>query len=893
MTIGNFLYTLILYPIIQIIEISFLVFDKIFSNTGVSVLGVSFVVTLLCLPLYIVAESWQETERKIQDRLSPGVKRIKESFKGDEQYMILSTFYRENHYHPMMALRSSFGLLIQIPFFMAAYTCLSHMQALKGQSFLFIRDMGAPDCLFKIGSFGINILPIAMTLINCISGTIYSKGHGLREKAQIYIMALLFLVVLYDSPAGLVLYWTMNNIFSLVKNIFYKMKHPVWTFYICMCTAIVAVVIYIIFIKHGGAPVKKLITGIFLLTLTPMPFYLKLVEWFLKNPLKGLMQNKKNRFILFSTASVSLCILIGALIPLNLISSSVQEFSNLGDFKCPTEFISWSLCQAAGIFIFWAFCVFFLFKEKIQTIIATVFSIAVICAVINTFVFPGSYGSMDVTLKVIDGIAKQKISFKLLNIASVLLIFAAVIFLIKINKQKVISNISILCSIVFIVFSLITSSKIKNEYKEFSNIASKQGNEKSNSTKFSLSKDKQNVIVLMLDRFPGCDFNEILKNEKEFTESLDGFTFYKNTASCNGHTLMGSPALYGGYEYVPESMNRRDSEYLKDKHNQALLLMPRIFTEQSDFTATISDTSWGNYSYIADMSFAKDYDKITAHTLAGRYTADWKKEFPTQKEATLEEGLKRNLLYFGFFRSSPAIIREIIYYNGTYLNKDSLDGIDKFIDWYSVLYYMPKIIDFKNNKNSFCMITNETTHFSDKIDSLNLIDKNTLAHPNDKSYVKQVVTLNSVVKLIEYMKENNCYDNTKIIIISDHGSASDYKEDFENPTDIGGYSKTNLNPILLVKNFNERHSVIINDSFMTNADVPTIAFEGIIESPRNPFTGKIVNSKEKEDGVLVTTGDIFMPFHSKSNKKFTVSKDSWYRVKNSIFKADCWSKEYK
>lgn len=39
-------------------------------------------------------------------------------------------------------------------------------------------------------------------------------------------MALFFLVFLYTSPSGLVFYWTLNNLFSLVKTIFYKLKHP-------------------------------------------------------------------------------------------------------------------------------------------------------------------------------------------------------------------------------------------------------------------------------------------------------------------------------------------------------------------------------------------------------------------------------------------------------------------------------------------------------------------------------------------------------------------------------------------------------------------------------------------------------------------------------------------
>ena len=194
------------------------------KNPGLAIIGVSVGVTLFCLPLYAVAEKWQQRERDIQQKLKPKVDKIKKVFKGDEQYMILSTYYRQNNYHPIYALRSSFGLLIQIPFFIAAYNFLSHLQSLNGVSFLFIKDLGTPDGLIKIGNFSINFLPILMTLINCIAGAVYTKGLPVKEKLQLYGMALVFLVLLYTSPAGLVLYWTMNNVFSLVKNIYYKTK---------------------------------------------------------------------------------------------------------------------------------------------------------------------------------------------------------------------------------------------------------------------------------------------------------------------------------------------------------------------------------------------------------------------------------------------------------------------------------------------------------------------------------------------------------------------------------------------------------------------------------------------------------------------------------------------
>jgi mRNA-degrading endonuclease RelE of RelBE toxin-antitoxin system len=58
-------------------------------------------ISILTLPLYAVAEKWQRIDRDTQKRLKSKLDKIKAVFQGDEQYMILSTYYRQNHYHPI------------------------------------------------------------------------------------------------------------------------------------------------------------------------------------------------------------------------------------------------------------------------------------------------------------------------------------------------------------------------------------------------------------------------------------------------------------------------------------------------------------------------------------------------------------------------------------------------------------------------------------------------------------------------------------------------------------------------------------------------------------------------------------------------------------------------
>ena len=139
------------------------------TNQGLAVIGVSVAVSLLTLPLYYRADAVQQKARDIQQKMSRWVTHIRKTFKGDERFMMLRTYYRINGYSPLSALNGSISLLLEIPFFIAAYHFLSHLDVLSGASFWIIKDLGEPDKLLHLGPVYINVLPVLMTLINCIA----------------------------------------------------------------------------------------------------------------------------------------------------------------------------------------------------------------------------------------------------------------------------------------------------------------------------------------------------------------------------------------------------------------------------------------------------------------------------------------------------------------------------------------------------------------------------------------------------------------------------------------------------------------------------------------------------------------------------------------------------
>ncbi len=223
----DFLYTLFIAPLEYWMHAALVWGYGKTANWGEAVLVMSLVVNFVILPIYMKAEAWQEEERALRKSFEAKEKMIKRTFKGQERFAMISTMQRQAGYSPLLTLRSSIGFFLQVPFFFAAYHFLSHFEPLAGVSFLGLPDLSKPDGLIHLGGFSVNVMPFLMTVINVGSALVYTKNLTQKDKNQLYAMAALFLVLLYDAASGLVLYWTCNNVFSFVKNVCYDIADRV------------------------------------------------------------------------------------------------------------------------------------------------------------------------------------------------------------------------------------------------------------------------------------------------------------------------------------------------------------------------------------------------------------------------------------------------------------------------------------------------------------------------------------------------------------------------------------------------------------------------------------------------------------------------------------------
>jgi len=118
-------------------------------------------------------------------------------------------------------------MLIQMPIFIALYIALARSAELKGSNFLWIKDLSQPDTLaelpFAIPFLGktLNLLPIIMTFAMIVQQKVSTGMKGSedpkspvhQQQKMMLFMPIIFGVMLYNLPSGLVLYWTINTIF--------------------------------------------------------------------------------------------------------------------------------------------------------------------------------------------------------------------------------------------------------------------------------------------------------------------------------------------------------------------------------------------------------------------------------------------------------------------------------------------------------------------------------------------------------------------------------------------------------------------------------------------------------------------------------------------------------
>ncbi|MDR1596342.1 MAG: membrane protein insertase YidC [Treponema sp.] len=216
-----------LAPLESLLKWFLTIFYRGIPNYGVAIILLTLLVKVIMFPL--TKKSTEATLR--MQTLSPKIKEIQTKYKDNPQKMNaeMGVLYKKEGYNP---ISGCLPMLIQMPIFFAMYNLFNTHFDLRGAMFIpgWIPDLSLPESIWNFAPFRIPLLGWsalrALPFIYVASQLLYGKvtqtpdqqGNA-QMKMMLYVMPVMFFFILYDVPSGLLVYWIMSNVLTLIQQL--------------------------------------------------------------------------------------------------------------------------------------------------------------------------------------------------------------------------------------------------------------------------------------------------------------------------------------------------------------------------------------------------------------------------------------------------------------------------------------------------------------------------------------------------------------------------------------------------------------------------------------------------------------------------------------------------
>ena len=197
-------------PMLQLLNL----LKDLTGSYGLAIILLTVIVKLVLWPLI---HKGNKSMRRMQ-RIQPQLKELKEKYKDNQQEFSrrMMELYRKENVSPF---GGCLPMLLQLPVFIALYSTLDSSVELRHVAFLWAQDLSRPD-LVGPTIFGIGLHPfiIISTLLMVLQQKIMPPmaGDPMQQKVMLY-MPVIMLFFFYNFPSGLALYWTVNNVLSILQ----------------------------------------------------------------------------------------------------------------------------------------------------------------------------------------------------------------------------------------------------------------------------------------------------------------------------------------------------------------------------------------------------------------------------------------------------------------------------------------------------------------------------------------------------------------------------------------------------------------------------------------------------------------------------------------------------
>ncbi|HEX8296640.1 MAG TPA: membrane protein insertase YidC [Chthoniobacteraceae bacterium] len=181
----------------------------------------SYAAAIIVLTLIIKSLLWPLQNKATQSMkrmqlLQPKMLELREKYADDPARMNTETMklYRDYGANP---LSGCLPMLIQIPIFFGFYNMLGKAVELRNSKFLWVPDLSQPDTIFHLAGVPVNILPLVMAGTMFWQMAISPKTGDPMQQRIFMFMPLIFIFFCYNFASALALYWTVQNLFSVVQ----------------------------------------------------------------------------------------------------------------------------------------------------------------------------------------------------------------------------------------------------------------------------------------------------------------------------------------------------------------------------------------------------------------------------------------------------------------------------------------------------------------------------------------------------------------------------------------------------------------------------------------------------------------------------------------------------
>jgi YidC/Oxa1 family membrane protein insertase len=195
------------------------------GNYAAAILALTTIVKLSLWPLQNKANA----SMRRMSALSPKIQELRGKYKDDPTRMNQETMklYKEYGINPV---GGCLPMLIQIPIFFGLFTMLRQAVELRGAHFLWIHDLSQPDTIGHLPVVGwpINILPLIMAATSFWMTHLTPKSGDPTQQRMMMFMPIIFIVFCYNFAAALALYYTAQNLFTVLQ-LYQNRKQPMPT----------------------------------------------------------------------------------------------------------------------------------------------------------------------------------------------------------------------------------------------------------------------------------------------------------------------------------------------------------------------------------------------------------------------------------------------------------------------------------------------------------------------------------------------------------------------------------------------------------------------------------------------------------------------------------------